>query len=194
MAGDGHLSGAEGRPREEIEAGSRTLRRHRPSDTAAILEAVNESLAHLAVWMSWAQVPATDESIGTFLAGAVADFEDGTNFGYAITERDATGAEVIVGGCGLHPRVGPGGIEIGYWVHAAHLRRGIAKAAAVALRDQAFAMGLDRVEIHCDEQNTASAAVARSAGFDLIGTETRSPQVPSESDVALIWRSPHRGD
>jgi RimJ/RimL family protein N-acetyltransferase len=113
LAGEGHLSGGEGCPREELEAGPLTLRRHRPSDTAAILEAVNESLAHLAPWMSWAQAPATENSIGTFLAGAVADFEDGSNFGYAITERDATGAEVIVGGCGLHPRIGPAGIEIG---------------------------------------------------------------------------------
>jgi len=169
------------------------LRRHRLSDTAAMVEGVNESLAHLAPWMPWAEQPATEDSIGEFLARAVADFEDASNFCYAITERDATGAEVIVGGCGLHPRIGPGGIEIGYWVHVAHVRRGIATAVAVALRDEAFAMGLDRVEIHCDEQNTASAAVARSAGFDLIGTETRSPRTPSESDVALIWRSPHSG-
>lgn len=35
----------------------------------------------------------------------------------------------VVGGCGLHRRVGPGGLEIGYWVHAAWTRRGIAAAA-----------------------------------------------------------------
>lgn len=46
-----------------------------------MVEAVNESLAHLGPWMSWVQAPATEVSIGTFLAGAVADFEDGSNFG-----------------------------------------------------------------------------------------------------------------
>ncbi len=50
-------------------------------------------------------------------------------------------------------------------------------------------MGLDRVEIHCDERNAASAAVARSAGFELVGTEHRPARTQSESDREMIWRS-----
>ena len=38
-------------------------------------------------------------------------------------------------------------------------------------------MGIDRVEIHCDERNTASAAVAGGASFELVGTEHR-PATP----------------
>lgn len=189
------MSEGRGRPAEEIVAGPVTLRRHRLSDRPQLVAAVNASLAHLAPWMPWAETRATDSSIGTFLADAVSDFDDGTNFGYVMLDCDASSdSEVLVGGCGLHPRLGPGAIEIGYWVHAAHLRRGVARAAALALRDEAFSIGIGRVEIHCDERNSPSAAVARSAGFELIATAPRAARTASESDVEMIWSSTRRAD
>lgn len=52
-----------------------------------------------------------------------------------------------VGSCGLHRRVGPGGLEIGYWIHPAVLRRGLATEAARLLTDAAFSVpGIDRVD------------------------------------------------
>lgn len=94
--------------------------------------------------MAWAQEPATEGSIATFLAAAVADFDDGSNFNYAIVERNETAqAERMVGGCGLHMRhVEPGAIEIGYWVHVEHVRRGIAKAASVGASGSGLFDGL----------------------------------------------------
>jgi RimJ/RimL family protein N-acetyltransferase len=169
------------------------LRRHRRSDGPLLVAAVNASLVHLAPWMPWAQEPATDAAIDAFLADAERDFANGTNFNFAIVERDdATRAERLIGGCGLHRRLGPGAIEIGYWVHVDRLRRGIARSAAVALRDEAFAMGIERVEIHCNERNTASAAVASGAGFALVGTAHRPARTPGESDRAMIWRTARR--
>src|SRR4051812_49799283 len=35
----------------------------------------------------------------------------------------------VVGVCGLHRRIGPGGMELGYWVHVHFTRRGLATAA-----------------------------------------------------------------
>ena len=167
------------------------LRRHRHSDGPELVVAVNASLVHLAPWMAWAEEPATDASIGAFLADSVAGFDDGTEFGFAIVQRDeTTQTERLVGGCGLHPRLGPGALEIGYWVHVGHVRRGIAKAAAVALRDEALSMGMDRVEIHCDERNTASAAVA----FEHVSTGHRPARILSESDREMVWRSTRRSD
>jgi len=32
----------------------------------------------------------------------------------------------VAGGCGLHRRIAPGGLEIGYWIHSAWLRQGLA--------------------------------------------------------------------
>src|SRR6266571_2216062 len=91
-----------------------------------------------------------------------------------------------VGGRGLMPRTGPGGLEIGYWVDAGHLRQGLATAAAAALVEAAFALpGIDRVEIVHDDANVASSGVPRKLGFAQV--ERRShpggPQTPGESGI-----------
>jgi len=39
----------------------------------------------------------------------------------------------IAGSIGLHGRIGPGALEIGYWVHRAWTRRGLATAASAAV-------------------------------------------------------------
>jgi RimJ/RimL family protein N-acetyltransferase len=55
-------------------------------------------------------------------------------------------------------------------------------------------MGMDRVEIHCDERNTASAAVAKGAGFEHVSTGHRPARIQSESDQEMVWRSTRRAD
>jgi RimJ/RimL family protein N-acetyltransferase len=49
------------------------------------------------------------------------------------------------------------------------------------------------VEIHCDERNTASAAVARSAGFEHVATRHRPARIPTESDREMVWVSTRAG-
>ncbi len=79
----------------------------------------------------------------------------------------------LVGSSGLHRRIGPGGLEIGYWIHPRHLRRGLATEVARQLTDRAFAdPSVDRVEIHHDRANAASGGVPAKLGFELVG-ETR---------------------
>ena len=95
----------------------------------------------------------------------------------------------MVGSCGLHRRVGPGGYEIGYWVHGAHTRHGYATAAVVALTSLAVSQpGITFVEIHHDRANVASAAVPRKLGFELFGEARVERRTPAESGVTLVWR------
>ena len=69
-------------------------------------------------------------------------------------------------------RIGPGGLEIGYWVHRAYTRRGLATAASAALVEQAFGLpGVDRVEIIHDELNVVSGRVPRKLGFTEVGRQ-----------------------
>ena len=73
-------------------------------------------------------------------------------------------------------RIGPGGLEIGYWVHRAWTRRGLATAATAALVDQAFRLpGVDRVEIIHDELNVASGKIPRKLGFTEIERRPLDP-------------------
>jgi RimJ/RimL family protein N-acetyltransferase len=90
-------------------------------------------------------------------------FDSGEDFLFGAFSKDDGSC---IGGAGLHPRVGKGGIEIGYWVHVDHLRKGIATEMAGALTRAAFEIGRMRwVEIRTATENAASAAIPRKLGF-----------------------------
>jgi ribosomal-protein-serine acetyltransferase len=174
-----------GRPEPDpvIAHGPVTLRRYRQDDLGAVFEAVTESLDHLRPWAPWA-VGYTTESAAEFLAKSARDWADGREYNYAIITGDT-----LVGGCGLMARIGPGGLEIGYWVHQAYTRRGLATAAASALTEQAFRLpGVDRVEIVHDELNVASGGVPRKLGFTEIGRRPIEPRSPEGTGVGVVWR------
>jgi RimJ/RimL family protein N-acetyltransferase len=95
----------------------------------------------------------------------------------------------LAGGIALMARIGPGGLEIGYWVHRAWTRRGLATAASAALVDQAFRLpGVDRVEIVHDELNVASAGVPRKLGFTKIGRRPLDLASPAGTGTGVVWR------
>jgi RimJ/RimL family protein N-acetyltransferase len=87
----------------------------------------------------------------------------GEDFVYGVFERDES---EVVGGSGLHTRLGEGALEIGYWIRASRVRQGFARETAAALTKLAFAVcGVDRVEIRVDPANEASLGVPRALGF-----------------------------
>lgn len=157
-------------PPERLELpGGELLVRTDPARTARAVAAVNASLDHLRPWMAWAQEPATEASLGAFFAEAQVAWEARRDFGYSIV--DAGDTEVL-GGCGLHGRLGPHGLEIGYWVHVDHSGRGLATEASRALTDAAFGIpGIERVRIRCEERNAASARVPEKLGYTSLGLE-----------------------
>ncbi|HYA08074.1 MAG TPA: GNAT family N-acetyltransferase, partial [Gaiellaceae bacterium] len=90
--------------------------------------------------------------------------------------------QVLLGGTGLHPRVGPGGLELGYWIRASATREGIATESSAALTRVAFEVcGADRVEIRIDPANKASFGIPRALGFPVEATlRRRLPAKPGE--------------
>src|SRR5262249_34501416 len=69
----------------------------------------------------------------------------------------------------------------GYWIASGKTRRGYATAAARALTPVALELsGAGRVEIHCDEANTASAAIPRRLGYRLDRIEAHEREGPGE--------------
>ncbi len=171
------------RPDEVIENGDVTLRRYREDDVGALLSAVTESLNHLRPWMPWA-ANYSRESAEEFVASSNQSWDDGTVYNYAITTGGA-----LAGGVGLMARIGPGGLEIGYWVHQAYTRRGLATAAAAALVEQAFRLpGVERVEIVHDELNVASGGVPRKLGFTEDERRPLEPPAAAGTGVGVVWR------
>jgi RimJ/RimL family protein N-acetyltransferase len=175
-------------PPERIEAGAWIVRRLTPDDAPAIARAANESLGHLRPFLPWA----TPEKITVeaqrqrLEAPEMAWRADGENYTYGVFTADD--GDALLGCCGLHRRRGPGALEIGYWVHVAHVRRGIATAAARAMTDAGFAMlGIDTMEILCDVANHASAGVPRRLGYRLTGTIEHAPEAPAETGKRFVW-------
>lgn len=171
------------RPPGEIDAPPVVLRRFHGDETEALVTAVSASRDHLVPWMAWASVEPIEANLRNYIDRAVVQFGDGTDFNYALWD----GAEVV-GGSGLHRRLGPGRLEIGYWVRQGWLRRGIATAAAGVLTAAAFTdPGVDEVWIMCDEANVASASVPRRLGFRLVGVVDHQVTAPAEAGRHLQW-------
>jgi ribosomal-protein-serine acetyltransferase len=176
------------RPNELIEHAPVTLRRYRAEDVDALFGAVTESLDHLRPWMPWA-ADYSRASAEEYLAGSIKGWDEGTEYNYAILTGDEPGGSMLVGSIGLMTRCGPGGLEIGYWVHRAYTGRGLATAATAALVEQAFGLpGVDWVEIVHDELNVASGQIPRKLGFTEVERRPLDPPSASGTGTGVVWR------
>lgn len=172
-------------PSEELRDGDVLLRRWHSRDVDALLRAVTESLDHLRPFMSFVGNGYDRQSAIRFLENSHADWSDRKAFGYAIL---APKGEVI-GSCGLVPRTGPGGLEVGYWLHRQYTGRGIATRAARALMHEAFRIGAEYVEIVHDLANQASGAVPKRLGFTQVEQRPAArPTTPAAAGVDVVWR------
>ncbi|MBN1976839.1 MAG: GNAT family N-acetyltransferase [Anaerolineae bacterium] len=161
------------------------LRCWQPEDAPLLKTAIDASLEHLRPWMPWAhQEPADIETKIALLRRFRGEFDLGKDFVYGVFSRDE---KQVLGGTGLHLRLGEGAREIGYWIHQEHVGRGLATELTSALTKVAFEVdGVERVEIHCDPENHASAAVARKSGF-IHEKTVQSEMEDGELDCSMIW-------
>lgn len=145
------------------------------------------SVEHLRPWMAWAATePRPLAERRDLLVAGERSWEAGTDFVFGLFDVDDP--RTVVGGCGLHARVGPAALEIGYWVRAGHTGRGHATAASSALVDAAFGLaGIERVELHHDEANLASARVPEKLGFRLVRKVPDEIVAPAEVGISWEW-------
>ena len=141
-----------------------------PRDAPLAKEAIDSSLAHLRPWLPWARhEPQTLEEKVELLREFRGQFDLGSNSVYAIFDA---AEERVLGGTGLHPRIGPGGLEIGYWIRADAAGQGFVTEAAAALTRVAFEVAaVERVEIRCAPDNHASAAIPRKLRYERAADE-----------------------
>jgi RimJ/RimL family protein N-acetyltransferase len=158
------------------------LRCWEPKDAALLKEATDKSREHLKPWMPWAnEGPEALETTIQKLRSFRGQFDMNENYVYGIFNKDES---QVLGGTGLHPRVGEGGIEIGYWIHVDSIGKGLATETAGALTRVGFEIHhLDRVEIHCDPANIASAAIPPKLGFQHEATLLRRMKMAED-----VWR------
>lgn len=160
------------------------VRRWRADDVPRLHEAVIESLDHLRPWMPWvAKEPLSLDERRQLVAGWQPLWDAGDRMcGIFVDDQ-------VVGGCGLHERIGPGGREIGYWIRVGCTGRGYATAAARKLTAMVFALpGVTHAEIHHDVANTASGRVPAKLGYTRVHDVERAREAPGETGVQSVWR------
>lgn len=158
------------------------IRQFDEDDAADLAEAVSDSLEHLRPFMPWiASEPMTVEARQAMIS-EWNEGDDGLFCGLFANGR-------VVGGAGLHRRVGPNGLEIGYWIRVDEVRKGYASAASAALTDVAFTdPAIDFVVIKHDAANTASGGIPRKLGFTRIDDEQVEKTAPATTGVHWVWR------
>ena len=171
-----------------IETERLVLRCYDPDDAPLLKYAVDRSLDHLRPWIRW--TPDAPESLDTVyerLRDFRAQYDRDANWIMGVFSPDDARC---VGGTGLHPRQGEGGVEIGYWIAADEAGQGYATELSAVLTRVGFAcFGLDRIEIRIDPANERSERVPARLGFTREGTlRRRLPQKQgSELRDVNIW-------
>jgi RimJ/RimL family protein N-acetyltransferase len=163
------------------------LRCWNPPDAGLLSQAIEESLDHLRSWMPWAHLEPTslDQRI-SHLRSFRSNFDSDVDFVYGIFDLQESR---VLGGTGLHPRVGESALEIGYWIHKDFTHQGLATETAAVLTRAAFEIhAVNRVEIHCDPGNEYSAAVPRKLGFTLEATlRQRTRNEDGSWSDSMVW-------
>lgn len=138
------------------------LRFPESDDLDALYEAVRESIDELHRWMPWCQ---RDYSLAD-AAGWIAAQDEGrrsaTEFAFLIVGKQ----QRVLGCCGLNQINSAYRIaNLGYWVRASEVGRGVASRATREVAEWAFAnTELQRLEIVAAVGNSASQTVAIKAG------------------------------
>jgi RimJ/RimL family protein N-acetyltransferase len=174
-------------PAAEIDTPRLLLRPWRAADAKALREVFAGSRTALERWTPWVLYGSdTVDALREKLQGYADNFQSGVEWRYAMLARDD---ERILGGVSLHPRVGPGAIEIGYWLASTATGHGFATEAAEALTAEAFRLpGIERVEIRCDPANDASMRVPERLGYRAQAALVHEPPTPGRpaADV-IVW-------
>lgn len=173
-------------PAYEIETERLLVRCYAPTDAPTLGTLLDGSREHLLrSAMHFVKEPNDVDSVLARVRRFRAGFDQGTDLVYGIFARSGE----LLGGTGLHPRIGPDAIEIGYWLGGQHEGHGYVGEAAAALARVAIELhGIRRVEIRCIASNARSANVARRLGCTLDGT-LRARLVGADGTLAdaMIW-------
>jgi ribosomal-protein-serine acetyltransferase len=158
------------------------LRRWKLGDEDALSAAVVANLEHLRPWMAWiADEPVPEPYRRRILEEWVAT--EATDRHYGFFDGDTA-----IGSIGAMSRIGPGALEIGYWIDWRYTGRGIVTEATRQIVSLALqAPPIERVEIRHDRANTASGGIPMRLGFLHRRDVAKQIEAPGECGVTSIW-------
>lgn len=173
-------------PAYRIETERLVVRCYNPSDVQMLADSVAESVEHLKPWMPWAHAePEPMQVKADRIKRFRGEFDLGEDYIYGIFNKEETR---LLGGSGLHTRIGDEQLEIGYWIHKDFINQGLVTESTAALVKVAFeVLHVHRLEIHCDPGNLASAAIPRKLGFVHEGTLRAKTRFLDRWSDSMVW-------
>ena len=170
---------------ERIDTDRLVLRGWVADDAPALAATIARNIDHLRPWMPWiAREPLLAHERRAMIDGWRQARLDGGDSVLGVFFEGA-----VIGGCGLHRRRGPHGLEIGYWISRDCTGRGFATEAAAALTTAALAVpGISFVEIHHDRANVASRRIPERLGYRFVEDVVREAVAPAETGIESTWR------
>jgi RimJ/RimL family protein N-acetyltransferase len=170
-----------------VETPRLVLRCWSPEDAPELRQALDESDQHLRPWIPFMK----DEprSLAQTIEWARmhrSNFDSDQMYRYGVFHKDSG---KLIGENMLLTRVGPGGLEVGYWTHVNSGGHGYATEASCAMIRVAFEIaGVERVEIHCAPENAASVSIPAKLGFmHEVNLKNRAPDTEGVMHDLMIW-------
>ena len=171
---------------EQIELDDVILRQQSVEDSPALAEAINRSREQLRPWLPFVNddEAVSEAALRQQLQQVPDQWNSRTLFAYTIV----TDGDTFAGFIEVRPRPERGRVSIGYWLDEHYWGRGLVTRASRGLIDAALAVAdIDGVEIHCDQANRRSVAVARRLDFTLIEVRDHSVDAPGQSGRSMVW-------
>lgn len=168
------------------------LRPARPGDGAAVNAAILESWGILHEWVDWAKtkpsLEETEEHIRMAAANWILKKNEEPYLELYIFDKK-TGE--FVGGTGFHHmNWAIPSVETGYWIRSARSGQGLMTEAMNAITRYAFKqLGVKRIALTCDIDNTRSKNIAERLSYQLEGTlkyHRRKPLSRELSDTLIF--------
>lgn len=170
-----------------VETPRLVLRCWSPEDASTFRAALDENDQHLRPMIPFMKdEPRTLRQTAEWLRAHRAAFDLDQSFRFAVYDADE---KKLLGENMLMSRVGPGGLEIGYWTHKDAVGKGIATEACCAMIRVAFEIEkIERVELMCSPENGASASIAAKLGFTHEATlRKRARDSEARTCDLMVW-------
>jgi len=163
------------------------LRCWSPEDAPVLRAALDVCDAHLRPMIPFMKdEPRSLQQTAEWLRGHRAAFDLRQMYRYAVFDHEE---QRLLGENMLLARVGPGGLEIGYWTHKDAIGKGIATEATCAMIRVAFEIEkVERLEIMCAPENAASASIPERLGFTHEATlKKRAQDSEGGTRDLMVW-------
>lgn len=129
---------------------------------SVIFALISVNRKHLRPWFPWEKLTKKMDDSFKYLVEKEEKFKKGEKVEYGIYINNEYAGNIGLFDISSEKK----SAEIGYWLATKFIRQGYMTEAVRVLEKEAFInLGINRIQIRCDERNIASSSVAKKCGY-----------------------------